>query len=61
MGQRQHTAKRHSNIEDQDLAARMFELRKLRKLVRNAEMASGKTYHASCGPAFTLKDQGQNI
>jgi hypothetical protein len=37
MDQGQHTAKRHSIIEDQDLAERMFELRKLRELVRNAE------------------------
>jgi hypothetical protein len=40
MGQGKHTAKRYSKIEDQDLAERMFELRKLRELVRNAETKS---------------------
>ena len=50
MGQGQHTAKRHSKIENQDLAERMFELRKLRELVRNAEMATRKKHSAVYGP-----------
>jgi hypothetical protein len=49
MGQRQHTAKRHSKIEDQDLAERMFELRKLRELVRNAETSRPNNVFFSSG------------
>jgi hypothetical protein len=52
MGQGQHTAERHSKVEDQDLAARMFELRKLRELVRNAEMAARKKHNPGYGPVF---------
>jgi hypothetical protein len=54
MGQGQHTAKRRSKIEDQDLAEQMFELRKLRELVRNTETKwrLGRSTSQVDGPVF---------